>query len=95
MTPICQQQCVDIAKECQAECESSECSSACLADLTECDKTCPCNEYCEAGCQGCFTSVCYCDVDSSPDAKVCFDKLEAQLDECLESCAISDQGFGS
>ena len=94
LTPICQQQCVDEAKACQNECDSSECSSACLDQLVACDKNCPCNENCLEGCMGCMTNVCFCDVDESPDAQICFDKLEAELDRCLEQCNISDQDSG-
>ena len=42
----CQSDCIEEAKECQANCSSQDCTSRCIAELTQCDADCPCNENC-------------------------------------------------
>ena len=46
---------------------------------------------CPQGCSGCLTEVCFCNPNEDEDANKCFDKLEKDLDMCLEDCDRTDQ----
>ena len=87
----CQESCFIDFSSCQDGCSSYDCQNQCVEKLTDCNKHCPCNEYCPDGCANCDHPTCYCDPDSNADALECFKYYEHILNGCLESCSSEDK----
>ena len=82
---------MDLGKSCQESCDDVNCGTACIENLTACNDACPCMEDCPLGCLDCDHDMCKCDPETDEQARICLNKYEAELLDCIGKCDMGDQ----